>query len=332
MCSSVAPALAAAAAAASALATLCVPPRRSSIAADALRGGAAGSACGSPPAPTAVRTSLALKSAALAQAEADHARPREAAPQRRERIVGVDHGGRRRGRAPATISPSARATPSRLPKPSRCSAPALVIMPTDGRASSRQRRHFPGAIGAHLDDREAMLGREAQQRQRHADVIVEVAARRQAVAGLAENGRGHLLGRGLAVAAGDTHQRPAKVARARRAPRASARPGCPRPRSAAAAAAAAASTTAPAAPAAWAAATNSLPSKLAPLQRDEQLPRRERARVAHHVGVGAIRTLQPPAAGAREFGERALHAGSLASSSATTAWSRNARRSPPTIW
>ena len=31
---------------------------------------------------------------------------------------------------PATISPSARATPSRSPKPSRCSAPALVIRPT----------------------------------------------------------------------------------------------------------------------------------------------------------------------------------------------------------
>jgi len=47
---------------------------------------------------------------------------------------------------PATISPSARATASRLPKPSRCSAPALVIMPMVGRAMPTRAATSPARL------------------------------------------------------------------------------------------------------------------------------------------------------------------------------------------
>src|SRR5262249_7222663 len=68
------------------------------------------------------------------------------------------------------------------------------------------------------------------------------------------------------------------------------------------------------------------------LERDEQLPALERARVAHHVAEGGVAALQAPVAGARESREHALHCGSLASSAATTTWSRNSRRSVPISW
>ena len=132
------------------------------------------------------------------------------------------------GSSPATISPSARATPSRVPKPSRCSAPALVIRPMVGRASATSRATSPGAVGAHLDHREPMRLGEAQQRQRHADVIVEVAARGQALARLPQDRCGHLLGGGLAVAAGDPDQGSRERTRAMQLRRARALPAHPR--------------------------------------------------------------------------------------------------------
>ena len=79
-------------------------------------------------------------------AEAHDARPRvrHRLPQRRERVVGVDDG-RAVGRSSAAnISPSARATPARSPKPSRCSAPALVTSAIDGRASAASEAISPG--------------------------------------------------------------------------------------------------------------------------------------------------------------------------------------------
>jgi hypothetical protein len=51
---------------------------------------------------------------------------------------------------------------------------------SDGRTRElSQRGHLAGAIRADLDHRVAMRWLEPMQRQRHADVIVEVAARRQ---------------------------------------------------------------------------------------------------------------------------------------------------------
>ena len=65
--------------------------------------------------------------------------------------------------------------------------------------------HIADAIGAHLDDGTLVRSVEPHQCQRHADVIVEVAARRQAGAGAAQDRGNHFLGGGLAVAAGDRH-------------------------------------------------------------------------------------------------------------------------------
>ena len=90
----------------------------------------------------------------------------------------------------------------------------------DGRARERdQLSHVADAIRAHLDHRAAMRGLEAHQRQRHADVIVEVAVGRHARAPARQDRRRHLLGGGLAVAAADRRRWGWKIPRA--TPRAS---------------------------------------------------------------------------------------------------------------
>src|SRR5690606_41722432 len=60
-------------------------------------------------------------------------------------------------------------------------------------------------IRAHLDDGETMLRGEAQQRERHADVSVEIAARRERRADARENRSDHFLRRRLAVAPRDAN-------------------------------------------------------------------------------------------------------------------------------
>ena len=266
----------------------------------------------------------------LAHAEGHHARRRRAAPQAHELIVRVDDGGRRGGEPCDHLALGARHALER--------AEALQVLgarvgdQADGRArQGHERRDLAGAVGAHLDDGEAVPGRQAHEGQRHADVVVEVAARGQALPRLRQDRGGHLLRGGLAVAAGDPDERAGKVRapaargalerrlrvgdhdlrqrhRLRRAHHGAGGAGL------------------------QCRADEVLAVEVRTLQRDEQLPALERARVAHHVGEGGIRPLQAPAAGAREFFQRALHAGSLASSALTTAWSRNSRRSPPTIW
>src|SRR5690606_24586632 len=70
---------------------------------------------------------------------------------------------------------------------------------------------LPRTIHPEFDDGRAVLLAQAEDGQRHADFIVEVARSRQALLAadrLREDGREHLLHRGLAVAAGDRdHQR-----------------------------------------------------------------------------------------------------------------------------
>ena len=173
---------------------------------------------------------------------------------------------------PATISPSARATPSMLPKPSRCSAPALVMRPTVGRASFTSVGHFAGMIGADLDHRVAVRGVEPVQRERHADVIVEIAARRERRARALEDGRGHFLDRGLAVAAGDADDGHRKLRAPGGGGAASEPPGCRARPPAPAAARRGESTTAPAAPAVSAAATKSLALKRGPRSATNSSP------------------------------------------------------------
>ena len=109
------------------------------------------------------------------------------------------------------------ATPSRLPKPSRCAAPALVTRPIVGSAMSGQVLDLAAMIRAHLDDGIAMRRIQLEQHERHADVIVQlprvtsVGPRRERMAPM------HFLRRGLAIAAGDADDRNTELRAAMRA-------------------------------------------------------------------------------------------------------------------
>ena len=64
---------------------------------------------------------------------------------------------------------------------------------------------FAGGVGAQLDHRLAVLGVQTQQRERHADVVVEVAVGGQGA--LAQQDGDHFFNGGLAGVAGDRHAR-----------------------------------------------------------------------------------------------------------------------------
>ena len=57
-------------------------------------------------------------------------------------------------------------------------------------------------VGAHLDHRVAVFRVQAQQGQRHADIVVEVALGGQGRSTPSQDGGQHFLERGLAVATG----------------------------------------------------------------------------------------------------------------------------------
>jgi len=65
-----------------------------------------------------------------------------------------------------------------------------------------QRRHVAEVRHAHLHDRGLMLRLEPEERERHAELIVEVFLRLKGVPALREHGGDHFLGRRLADAAG----------------------------------------------------------------------------------------------------------------------------------
>ena len=94
--------------------------------------------------------------------------------------------------------------------------------------------HIADAIRAHLDHRAAMQGLQAHQRQRYADVIVEVAVGRQARAPAGQNRGRHALDGGLAVAAAHRHDRDGNIRAPAPPPIAAGRATRPAPRSAAA--------------------------------------------------------------------------------------------------
>ena len=192
-----------------------------------------------------------------------------------------------------------------------------------------ERRDLAGAIRAHLDHREAVRRLEAMQRERHADVVVEIAARREARPGLRRGSRAIIS---LTVVLPLLPATPTIGHRELRAPRAAeparARSACRRRRSAPCACRLRVSTTAPAAPAASAAPTNSLPLKRGPRSATNSSPALERARVGGHAGVGAVGAVEPAAAGARELSQACLAPSvrctpASSAAPATTAWSLN---------
>ena len=142
----------------------------------------------------------------LLHPERHDARRRQTAPQARKLIIRVDDR-RRAGRE--TLNHLAFGARHTLQ-----AAEALEVLRARIRdhadrrpCDAYQAGDLACPIGAHLHDREAMRGLETQHREGHADVVVEIAAGGEAAARLSENRCRHLLGRRLAVAAGDTHQR-----------------------------------------------------------------------------------------------------------------------------
>ena len=140
------------------------------------------------------------------QTEAHDFRFRQPAPHRGERVVRVDDGGARGCEPFHHLAFGARRAFDG-PKPFEMLG-AGVRDEADRRTRDlHERRQLAGMIGAHLDHRETMLRFQTKQRQRHADVIVEVAARGEAFTRFAENRRGHLLDRRLAVTSRDSDHR-----------------------------------------------------------------------------------------------------------------------------
>ena len=88
-----------------------------------------------------------------------------------------------------------------------------------------QIRNFAGVVHAHLDDRVGVRFAQAQQRQRHAPLVVETGARREAIAAGVENRRDQRGDGGLAVAASDRHHRQVEAPPPVRAERAQGRGG-----------------------------------------------------------------------------------------------------------
>ena len=76
---------------------------------------------------------------------------------------------------------------------------------------SGQRRHVAEVRHAHLDDRGLVLRLEPEERERHAELIVEVLLGFQRIPALREHGRDHFLGRRLADAAGHAEDRDGKA-------------------------------------------------------------------------------------------------------------------------
>ena len=74
-----------------------------------------------------------------------------------------------------------------------------------------QRRHVAEVRHAHLDDRGLVLRLEPEERERHAELIVEVLFGFQRVPALREHGGNHFLGRRLADAAGHAEDRDGKA-------------------------------------------------------------------------------------------------------------------------
>ena len=71
-----------------------------------------------------------------------------------------------------------------------------------GAGNGRQVGNLPRMVGAHLQDQIILVAR-LQQGQGQAEVVVQIAPRRPHPARLAQDGGEHLLGGGLAVAAGE---------------------------------------------------------------------------------------------------------------------------------
>ena len=105
----------------------------------------------------------------------------------------------------------AAATPSIESKNSTCAYPTLVTTPMSGRAISASRAISPRVIHSHFQHRRAAAVRQPQNRERHADVIVQIADRPADRHLRREQVRDGVLRRRLARAARHPDHRPAPL-------------------------------------------------------------------------------------------------------------------------
>ena len=156
--------------------------------------------------------------AAVAIARAATSRPRPNSMRRPRKpggdahdplVVHVDRDRRLAARMPANSSPLAAATPAMLPRPSRCAGPTLVITPTSGAAISVRRAISPGAFmpisstatASSPVRRSSVSGRPI--RLFSLPCVFSTPPDGGGTDGALADRRHHLLGRRLAVAAGD---------------------------------------------------------------------------------------------------------------------------------
>ncbi len=76
---------------------------------------------------------------------------------------------------------------------------------------SRQVIDFTGVVHPHLDDGKLMMFPQAEQGQRDANMVIEIAGADVNRAGLGKNGPDHFLDRGFPVTAGHTDHRDIKT-------------------------------------------------------------------------------------------------------------------------
>src|SRR6185312_1031128 len=114
-----------------------------------------------------------------------HTRTRHTAPETHELIIRIQYGGGSRREARYGLALCAGHSLE--------TAEAFEMLRAGvGDEADRRARHLDQLghlarpVGAHLDDREAVARLEPQQRQRHADVVVEIAPRSETASGLRE--------------------------------------------------------------------------------------------------------------------------------------------------
>ena len=180
----------------------CAGPERSGAHAAARRASTRSSSL-----PVACNAQRAPTSAGVVEAERHAAVRRRVAPPRASHATcgsSALRTARPPGASAAIASACSAATSATLVMNSWCSRCALFTSAIVGRAKRRELRGLAAMVHAELDHRGPVLAPQAQQRERQADRVVEVAFGGEHVVGtegLAQDRREHLLHRGLAVAA-----------------------------------------------------------------------------------------------------------------------------------
>ena len=241
---------------------------------------------------------------------------------------------------PSGAQPVAGSRPSRRRSPRGCRdgryAPprSSVITATCGARQAGQRRDLAGMVHADLGHAErARPPAGAPASAARPSGCCRTPRRRCVGPNAGEDGAQHLLGRGLADAAGDGDHPAAEPRPAGRARAPAARPACrDHQQRRVRRHASARCTIAPAAPSASASATWSWPSPCSPTSATNRSPGLQRARV--DGDAASRRTAPQPPAGRGDAAPRAVQSALTAATASrrTTATSSNGSVTPPIVW